>query len=54
MENDEIDKLNILQATMKSTHINLDNLLIDVDHILVDMANFNSYNKIPYTCVVKA
>ena len=53
MENTEIDKLNILQATMKSMHINLDNLLIDVDHILVDGTNFNSYNKIPYTCVVK-
>ena len=53
MENDEIDKLNILQATMKSMHHNLDNLLIDVDHILVDGTNFNSYNKIPYTCVVK-
>ena len=53
MENTEIDKLNILQATMKSMHINLDNLLIDVDHILVDGTNFNSYNKIPYTCIVK-
>ena len=53
LENDEIDKLNILQATMKSMHNNLDNLLIDVDHILVDGTNFNSYNKIPYTCVVK-
>lgn len=53
MENDEIDKLNILQATMKSMHNNLDNLLIDVDHILVDGTNFNSYKKIPYTCIVK-
>ncbi len=53
MENTEIDKLNILQATMKSMHTNLDNLLIDVDHILVDGTNFNLYNKIPYTCVVK-
>ena len=53
IENDEIDKLNILQATMKSMHTNLDNLLIDVDHILVDGTNFNSYNKIPHTCVPK-
>lgn len=53
IENNEIDKLNILQATMKSMHNNLDNLLIDVDHILVDGTNFNPYKKIPYTCIVK-
>ena len=53
IENEEIDKLNILQATMKSMHNNLDKLLIDVDHILVDGTNFNPYNKIPYTCVIK-
>ena len=53
MENTEIDKLNILQATMKSMHTNLDNLLIDVDHILVDGTNFNPYNKTPHTCIVK-
>ena len=41
MEHDEIDKLNILQATLKSMHNNLDNLSIDVDHILVDGTNFN-------------
>ena len=53
MEHYEIDKLNILQATMKSMHINLDNLLIDVDHILVDGTNFNQYSNIPYTCIPK-
>ena len=53
MEHHEIDKLNILQATMKSMHINLDNLLIDVDHILVDGTNFNQYSNIPYTCIPK-
>ena len=53
IENDEIDKLNILQATMKSMHTNLDKLLIDVDHILVDGTNFNPYNNTSYTCVPK-
>jgi len=53
IENDEIDKLNILQATLKSMHTNLDNLFIDVDHILVDGTNFNPYHKIPYTCIPK-
>ena len=53
IENDEIDKINILQATMKSMHTNLDNLLIDVDHILVDGTNFNQYSNVPYTCIPK-
>lgn len=52
IESDEIDKINILQATLKSMHINLDNLMIDVDHILVDGTNFNKYSNIPYTCIV--
>ena len=33
-------------------HTNLDNLMIDVDHILVDGTNFNKYSNIPYTCIV--
>jgi len=53
MEPETIDKINILQATLKSMHINLDNLMIDIDHILVDGTNFNKYSNIPYTCVVK-
>ena len=53
IESDEIDKINILQATLKSMHTNLDNLMIDVDHILVDGTNFNKYSNIPYTCIVK-
>ena len=52
IESDEIDKINILQATLKSMHTNLDNLMIDVDHILVDGTNFNKYSNIPYTCIV--
>lgn len=52
-EPETIDKINILQATLKSMHINLDNLMIDIDHILVDGTNFNKYSNIPYTCVVK-
>jgi ribonuclease HII len=52
IESEEIDKINILQATLKSMHRNLDNLMIDVDHILVDGTNFNKYNNVPYTCIV--
>jgi ribonuclease HII len=53
IEPEVIDNINILQATLKSMHTNLDNLLIDVDHILVDGSNFKQYSNIPYTCIVK-
>ena len=53
IENTEIDKINILNATMKSMHQNLDNMFIDVDHILVDGTIFYNYKNIEHTCVVK-
>jgi ribonuclease HII len=53
MEPEAIDSLNILQATQKSMHNNLDNLIIDVDHILVDGTYFNKYRDIDHTCVIQ-
>ena len=53
IENTEIDKINILNATMKSMHENLNNMYIDVDHILVDGTIFYKYKDINHTCVVK-
>tara|TARA_Y100000741_G_scaffold269457_1_gene209655 strand:- start:164 stop:763 length:600 start_codon:yes stop_codon:yes gene_type:complete len=53
IEHDEIDKLNILQANMKSMHQNIDNLTLDIDHILVDGNYFKPYKNIEHTCVIK-
>ena len=53
IENTEIDKINIINSTMKSMHQNLDNMFIDVDHILVDGTIFYNYKNIDHTCVVK-
>lgn len=58
---DTIDKYNILQATYKSMHKSIDNLLIQVDSILVDGNNFkpymytnsnNEWNNIPHKCII--
>jgi len=49
---EEIDKYNILQATMMAMHNCLDNLK-DFNHILVDGNYFNKYKDIPHTCVIK-
>lgn len=53
IENDEIDKINILKATMKSMHENIDRLDIDVDHILVDGTIFYKYKDKKHTCIEK-
>ena len=53
IEHNEIDKLNILQANMKSMHQNIDNLTLDIDHILVDGNYFKPYKNIEHTCVIK-
>jgi ribonuclease HII len=49
----EIDKYNILQATMRSMHRAIDKLTIKPEHIIVDGNQFNSYMNIPHQCVVK-
>ncbi len=53
VDNEEIDKINILQASFKAMHIALDELESRPEHILVDGNRFNPYPFIPHTCVVK-
>jgi ribonuclease HII len=48
----EIDRYNILQATMLGMHNCLD-MLNYFNHILVDGSYFNEYKDIPHTCVIK-
>lgn len=50
---DDIDDLNILQATMKGMHQCLNELEGKYNHILVDGNYFNPYKNIPYDCVIK-
>lgn len=57
-EANEIDTLNIYNATMKAMHRALDNINMEVDRLLVDGANFKPYlNKdndyVNYDCIVK-
>jgi len=50
---EEIDKINILKASILSMHRALDKLNRKPDHIIVDGNRFKSYNDIPFTCFVK-
>ncbi|HEY3390436.1 MAG TPA: ribonuclease HII [Prolixibacteraceae bacterium] len=49
----EIDKVNILNASIFSMHRALDQLSVCPDHIIVDGNRFKPYKNIPYTTVVK-
>lgn len=54
----EIDRINILQASITAMQRALDKLKVEPEHIIVDGNKFREYNslsgrKIPYHCIVK-
>jgi len=49
----EIDKINILNASILSMHRALDQLNIRPQHILIDGNRFKKYQDIPHTTIVK-
>lgn len=49
----EIDKINILNASILAMHRALSQLTIPPQHIIVDGNRFKPYEKVPYQCVVK-
>jgi ribonuclease HII len=52
VDNHEIDRINILQATYKAMHSALDGITCHFDKIAVDGNKFKSYKDKPYVCVV--
>ncbi len=48
-----IDKINILNASIKAMHLALDQLELAPEHIMVDGNKFSPYREVPFTCVVK-
>ncbi len=53
IDNSEIDKINILNASIKAMHLALKQLSIIPEHILVDGNRFKPYKNIPHTCIIK-
>lgn len=53
VEAEEIDRINILQASITGMHRALDQLSLRPQHILVDGNKFRQYKDIPHTTVVK-
>jgi len=52
-DNNEIDEVNILNASIFSMHRALDQLKVKPQHIIVDGNRFKSYMNIPYTTIIK-
>lgn len=53
IDNDEIDRINILKASFKAMHHALDKLKKKPQLLLIDGNRFISYKKIPHRCIIK-
>lgn len=49
----EIDDINILNASFLAMHRALDQLQTPIDFVIIDGNRFNSYKEIPYECIIK-
>ncbi|MBE0639347.1 MAG: ribonuclease HII [Bacteroidales bacterium] len=52
VNNEEIDRINILNASFLAMHRALDQLKIKPGLILIDGNRFNAYHQIPHQCIV--
>ena len=53
VSNDEIDQINILQASLKAMHLAIDQLTVEPGLLLIDGNRFNRYKNIPHQCIVE-
>lgn len=53
IDNNEIDRINILKASFKAMHVALDKLKIKPQLLLIDGNRFARYKKTPHHCIIK-
>lgn len=53
VDNDKIDEINILRASIYAMHIAVEELKVSPGFLLIDGNKFIPYENIPYKCVVK-
>ncbi len=53
VDNDEIDSINILQASFKAMHLALDQLQVIPQLLLIDGNRFKPYGDIEHRCIIK-
>jgi len=53
VDQDEIDRINILKASFKAMHLALDQLKLKPRLLLIDGNRFIRYRRIPHRCIIK-
>lgn len=53
VSNEEIDQINILNASFKAMHLALDKLSVHPQFLLIDGNRFTPYRDLPFECVIK-
>ncbi len=53
VSNEEIDEINILNASFKAMHLALDRLTLRPDFLLIDGNRFKPYGEVKFECVIK-
>jgi ribonuclease HII len=53
VDNDEIDRINILQASFKAMHLSIGKLKTRPELLLIDGHLFRPYRKLPHHCVIR-
>ena len=53
IDNNEIDTINILQASYKAMHDCIDTIKVQPAMLLIDGNRFKPYKKIPHECIIK-
>jgi ribonuclease HII len=53
VSNQEIDQINILNASFLAMHRALDQLKIQPEHLIIDGNRFKKYRQLPHQCIVK-
>lgn len=53
VDNNEIDKINILNASFLAMHRAIDQLIVKPEHLLIDGNRFRAYPEIAHTCIVE-
>lgn len=53
VDNETIDRINILQASFSAMHLSIDKLKAEPEFLLIDGNRFRPYKKIPHQCVIK-
>lgn len=53
IDNEEIDRINILKASIKAMHLAITQLFVKPEFLLIDGNRFTPYPDIPHKCIVK-